>query len=67
MLAIVVAMALNVNFSAKHDNLSNISLVNVEALAEGESKYCDYIWYVVPRDTGCNCAENCGSERCCNC
>ena len=34
--AIAVAMTLNVNFSTKDNTLSNISLANVEALADGE-------------------------------
>lgn len=34
--AIALTMALNMNFSTKNNNLSNISLANVEALAQGE-------------------------------
>ncbi|MCL2311744.1 MAG: NVEALA domain-containing protein [Firmicutes bacterium] len=34
--AIAVAMALSVNLNAKNNNLSSISLVNVEALTGGE-------------------------------
>ena len=34
--AIAVTMALNVNFNAKNNNLSDISLANMEALAQGE-------------------------------
>ena len=36
-IVVSVAMILNVNFSAKNDNLSDILLKNVEALAGGES------------------------------
>ena len=35
-IAIALAMALNVNFSAKNNSLSDISLANVEALADYE-------------------------------
>ena len=35
-IAIIAAMALNVNFSAKNDNSSDIFLSNLEALARGE-------------------------------
>lgn len=36
MLAIAAIMALNINFSVKNNNLSDISLANVEALATTE-------------------------------
>ena len=34
--AIAITMALNVNFSAKNNNLSDLTLANVEALAQIE-------------------------------
>ena len=45
-IAIVAAMALNVNFNAKNDNLSDIFLSNVEALAGNEGG--------VPDPNGCS-------------
>lgn len=35
-LAVAVVVAVNVNFSSKSNSLSNLTLANVEALADGE-------------------------------
>ena len=43
-LAIALTMALNLNFSAKNNNLSDIYWANVEALAQNEGD--DPVWYV---------------------
>ena len=37
---VAVAMALNVNFNAKNDSLSDVSLANVEALANMQANGC---------------------------
>ena len=53
-LAIALTMALNLNFSAKNNNLSDISLQNTEALAQAEiwEKVFD-IYYSDPGVPGC--------------
>ena len=40
-LTIALTMALNLNFSAKNNRLSDISLANIEALARGEGENGD--------------------------
>ena len=44
-LTIALTMALNVSFSAKSNNLSDLSLANVEALAAG-AELNDPAWFV---------------------
>jgi hypothetical protein len=50
LLVIAVVAAWNVNLSSKNDNLSTISLANIEALAEGnengdQRSRCSIEWY----------------------
>jgi len=54
---IALTMALNLNFSTKSADLSDISLANVEALARGEAWYD--IWDVYHLNAYAGCGFNC--------
>ena len=53
--AIALTMALNVSFSAKSNNLSDLSLANVEALAAGAELNDPAWWVYMQYCTGCRC------------
>ncbi|MCL2651072.1 MAG: NVEALA domain-containing protein [Candidatus Azobacteroides sp.] len=60
-LAIAAVAALNMNFSAKSNGLSDVSLANVEALADGnENKITHYCAWPCPRG-GNECIEQDGA------
>ena len=52
--AIAVAMALSVSLNAKNNNLSSISLANVEALTQPENPMCPTGCYEGSGGCGCN-------------
>lgn len=62
---IAVAASRNFNNSKNEVNLSDLTLANVEALAQSESDYDKKIWERHYREdnTGYNCSKT-GSETC---
>ncbi|MFV0583320.1 MAG: NVEALA domain-containing protein [Parabacteroides gordonii] len=62
---IAVAASWNFNNSKNEVNLSDLTLANVEALAQSESDYDKKIWERHYREdnTGYNCSKT-GSETC---
>ena len=76
-LAIALTMALKVNLNAKNNNLSDISLANVEALAQSEywepnwyiygivnTYWCGYTWETCVHEELFYWCEDGGSEPC---
>ena len=66
MVAVVATVAgMGIYSSQKADSMSDIALVNVEALANGENDYNSPVWerYYRPDNTGYNCTKT-GNQTC---
>jgi len=63
--AIVAIAGWNVSQNRSDNEMSDVALANVEALADGETEYCKNVWnrYYRPEGDGYNCTKN-GSETC---
>ena len=70
MLAIVATMALNVNFSAKNNILSDITLANIEALAKSEGGDDGCCYFEASWGWGCTSSSDYAASQggyfCCN-
>ena len=63
--AVIVAITLNVNFNTKSYDLSDIALANVEALASSEDGNCSCYGPKVLSSNGIYVYCKCENDKCC--